>query len=84
VIVHFVDIGGIVGHLNLRVLFKAIQQLSIDKYNLSLEKGTNIKKQHHHTNNKCMSSKETKQIEHNNRSFLENMIHYYGNLETAQ
>jgi hypothetical protein len=41
VIVHFVDIGGIVGHLNLRVLFKAIQQLSIDKYNLSLEKGTN-------------------------------------------
>jgi hypothetical protein len=63
VIVHFVDIGGIVGHLNLRVLFKAIQQLSIDKYNLSLEKGTNIKKQHHHTNNKCMSSKETKQIE---------------------
>jgi hypothetical protein len=44
VLVHFVDIGGIVGHLNLRVLFKAIQKLSIDKYNLSLEKGTNIKK----------------------------------------
>jgi hypothetical protein len=44
VLVHFVDIGGIVGHFNLRVLFKAIQKLSIDKYNLSLEKGTNIKK----------------------------------------
>jgi hypothetical protein len=42
VLVHFVDIGGIVGPLNLRVLFKAIQKLSIDKYNLSLEKGTNI------------------------------------------
>ena len=84
-LVHFVDIGRIVGHLNLRVLFKAIQKLSIDEYNLSFEKGTNIKKKkHHHTNNKCEFSKETKQIEHNNRSYLENMIHYYGNLETAQ
>jgi hypothetical protein len=44
VLVHFVDIGRIVGHLNLRVLFKAIQKLSIDEYNLSFEKGTNIKK----------------------------------------
>jgi len=61
VLVHFVDIGGIVGHHNLRVLFKAIQKLSIDKYNLSFEKRTNIKKKHHHTNNKCKSSKETKQ-----------------------
>jgi hypothetical protein len=42
VFVLFVDIGGIVGHLNIRVLFKAIQKLSIDKYNLSFEKGTNI------------------------------------------
>ena len=57
---------------------------TIDEYNLSFEKGTNIKKKHHHTNNKCEFSKETKQIEHNNRPFLENMIHYYENLETAQ
>ena len=34
-----------------------------------------------------ISNKEAKhriQIEHNNRSFLENIIHYYGSLETAQ
>jgi hypothetical protein len=34
-----------------------------------------------------LSNKETKhrlQIEHNNRSFLENMLHYYGNLENSQ
>ena len=34
-----------------------------------------------------LSNKETKhrlQLEHNNRSFLENVIHLYGNFETVQ
>ena len=34
-----------------------------------------------------LSNKEAKhrlQIEHNNMSFLENMLHYYGNLENSQ
>ena len=34
-----------------------------------------------------LSSKEEThrlQIEYNNRSFLENIIHYYGHIETAQ
>jgi hypothetical protein len=34
-----------------------------------------------------LSNKEAKHrlpIEHNNKSFLENIIHYYGHIETAQ
>ena len=74
---------GIVVHLNLSS-FQTNTEHIINKYNPQLEKGTNIKQQTPCKQHISLTKKQHIVYKYNNRSFLENIIHYYRHIETAK